>query len=159
MTVRLIDAEGKQKGIIPTKKAREMALAANLDLVEISASGSPPVCKIMSLGKHLFELTKKKSMAKKNQKNSQVREVKFRPNTDEGDYRVKLKKIEEFITNGDKVKVSVRFKGREVVYQELGREVVDRICKDLADKVIVEQEASMEGRQLIMIIGKRKKNK
>ena len=133
-----------------------MAQEANLDLVEISGRSAPPVCKIMSLSKHLFELTKRRSQAKKNQRNSQLKEIKIRPNTGEGDYKVKLKKIIESIESGDKVKVTLRFKGREVVYQELGHQVMDRICDELRGKITVEQPSTLEGKQLIMLIGPKK---
>lgn len=149
----MIDSSGKQLGVVATNKAKEMAQNAGLDLVEIGGSGNPPVCKIMSLSKHIFELNKKASQAKKNQKHTQVKEIKLRPNTDEGDFKVKIRKIMEFITAGDKAKIVVRFKGREIMYQDLGMQVMDRICSSLKESITIEQPAIMEGKQIVMLLG------
>lgn len=134
-----------------TEEALARAEEAGLDLVEISPNAKPPVCRIMDYGKYLFELSKKRSAQKKKQKLIQVKEVKFRPVTDIGDYQVKLRKIQSFLERGDKVKISLRFRGREMQHQRLGLELLDRIKKDLGE-VIVEQEPKLEGRQMTMVV-------
>lgn len=128
-----------------------------MDLVEIAADAEPIVCKIMDYGKHLFELKKQKAAAKKKQKQQQVKEMKFRPGTEEGDYNVKLRNVSRFIENGDKVKVSLRYRGREMAHQELGMEMMKRIETDLEELATVEQYPKMEGRQLIMVMAPRKR--
>ena len=128
----------------------------SLDLVEISPNVTPPVCRIMDYGKYIFDQSKKKTKQKKSQK-VQVKEVKFRPVTDVGDYRVKMRKIGEFLERGDRVKVSLRFKGREVQHKELGMDFLERVKKDLPEGALVEQEPKLEGRQIIMLIGMGKK--
>lgn len=153
--VRLIDEKGEQVGVVRTEKALLQAEEAELDLVEISPNSKPPVCRIMDFGKYLFELSKKKAAQKKKQKLIHVKEVKFRPATDMGDYKVKLKKILEFIDRGDKVKVSLRFRGREMQHRDLGLEILNRIKHDL-DQVFVEQEPKLEGRQITMVLMKGK---
>lgn len=133
------------------------AQAATLDLVEIVADSDPVVCKIMDYGKHLFELKKTKAAAKKKQKQQQIKEMKFRPGTEEGDYQVKLRNLIRFLEHGDKAKVTLKFRGRELAHQELGMEMMQRIEQDLAEMGIVEQSAKMEGRQLTMVIAPKKK--
>ncbi|MBU2707678.1 translation initiation factor IF-3 [Zooshikella marina] len=155
--VRLIDAEGTQVGIVPISEALETAKQAELDLVEINNSAEPPVCKIMDYGKHLFELKKQKAAAKKKQKQTQVKEIKFRPGTEEGDYQVKLRNLIRFLQEGNKAKVSLRYRGREMAHQELGMELLKRVETDLEDIGIVEQYPKMEGRQLIMVLAPKKK--
>ncbi|OGO97725.1 MAG: translation initiation factor IF-3 [Coxiella sp. RIFCSPHIGHO2_12_FULL_44_14] len=149
--VRLIDAEGQQVGIVKTEKALATAEEAGLDLVEISPNAKPPVCRVMDYGKYLFELSKKRAAQKKKQKLIQVKEVKFRPATDVGDYQIKLRKIQHFLGRGDKVKVSLRFRGREMQHAELGLHLLERLKQDLG-QVVVEQEPRLEGRQITMIV-------
>lgn len=151
--VRLIDQNGDQVGVMATDEARGLAAEAGLDLVEISPKASPPVCKIMDYGKFKFELAKKNQQAKKKQKKIQLKEVKFRPNTDEGDFQVKLKNLRKFIDQGNKVKVTIMFRGRELAHRELGSEMLDRLVEELKDEVVVEQRpAKMEGRFMIMLL-------
>jgi translation initiation factor IF-3 len=154
--VRLIGAEGDQLGIVDTRDAIRMAEEQEMDLVEIAAQSEPPVCKLMNYGKFLFEQKKKKAEAKKNQKQIQVKEIKFRPGTEEGDYQVKFKKIVEFLGEGDKVKVIIWFRGREVTHRELGVQILDRVKVDLEPVLengfVVEQEAKLEGRQMMMVL-------
>lgn len=154
---RLIGADGEQVGIVPIEEARSAAQAASLDLVQIAADAEPIVCKIMDYGKHLFEAKKSKAAAKKKQKQQQVKEMKFRPGTDEGDYKIKLKNITRFLEQGDKAKISLRYRGREMAHQELGMEMLKRIETDLADISVVEQFPKMEGRQLIMVMAPKKR--
>ena len=154
--MRLIGADGEQVGVISLNEALNHAEEADLDLVEISADASPPVCRIMDYGKFLFEQNKKKHAAKKKQKQTQVKEIKFRPTTEEGDYQVKLKKLINFLGDGDKAKVTLRFRGREMAHQDLGFNLLKRIEKDLADWGSVEQFPKMEGRQLVMVLAPRR---
>lgn len=137
----------------------ELAEAADLDLVEISAQASPPVCRIMDYGKYVFEANKQKQIAKKKQKQIQVKEVKFRPGTEEGDYRVKLRNLTRFLDDGDKAKVTLRFRGREMAHQELGMELLKRIEVDLEEIGTVELHPKMEGRQLTMVLAPKGKKK
>ena len=155
--VRLIGADGEQIGIVSIDEALQVAEEAKLDLVEISADAIPPVCRIMDYGKHLFEKKKQVAAAKKNQKQIQVKEVKFRPGTEEGDYQVKLRNLVRFLSDGDRAKVSLRFRGREMAHQEQGMELLKRVENDLAEYGSVEQHPKMEGRQLIMVIAPKKK--
>lgn len=150
--VRLIDSEGNQVGIISIKEALFAAETANLDLVEISPNENPPVCRIMDFGKHLFETNKRRAARKKKQKQIQVKEIKFRPVTDIGDYQVKVKKINNFLERGDKVKISVRFRGREMQHRELALELINRIKNDLIAGFTVEQEPRLEGRQMSLVV-------
>lgn len=138
-------------------EALEAAQAASLDLVEIASEAEPVVCKIMDYGKHLFEIKKQKAAAKKKQKQQQVKEMKFRPGTEEGDYKVKLRNLQRFIEHGDKAKVSLRYRGREMAHQELGMEMMKRIEVDLDEIASVEQYPKMEGRQLIMVLAPKKR--
>lgn len=155
--VRLIGADGQQVGIVSIEEALAAAKAASLDLVAIATEAEPMVCKVMDYGKHLFELKKSKAAAKKKQKQQQIKEMKFRPGTEEGDYQVKLRNLIRFLENGDKAKVSLRFRGRELAHQELGMEMMQRIEKDLEDLGVVEQTPKMEGRQIVMVIAPKKK--
>ena len=134
-----------------------MAEAAGLDLVEISPTADPPVCRVMDFGKFLFEANKKAHAAKRKQKQIQIKEVKFRPGTEEGDYQVKLRNLIRFLTEGDKAKITLRFRGREMAHQEIGRELLTRIQNDLAAVGQIEQFPMMEGRQMVMLIGPKKK--
>lgn len=155
--VRLIDEEGNQVGIVPTREALRRAEEEGLDLVEISPTAVPPVCRIMDYGKFLFELSKKQSEARKKQKQIQVKELKFRPTTEMGDYQVKLRNLIRFLTNGDKVKITLRFRGREMAHQEIGMKILERLQQDTAEYAIVEQHAKREGRQLMMVLSPKKK--
>lgn len=155
--MRLIGADGSQVGIVTIEEARSAAQAAQLDLVAIVPDAEPVVCKVMDYGKHVFEAKKAKAAAKKKQKQQQVKEMKFRPGTDEGDYKVKLKSLIRFIEHGDKAKVSLRYRGREMAHQELGMEMMKRIEDDLGELATVEQYPKMEGRQLIMVLAPKKR--
>lgn len=154
--VRLIDAEGGQAGVVSCEQALAAAMEAGLDLVEISPNAEPPVCKIMDFGKFLYTESKKKAAAKKNQKQVQVKEIKFRPRTDVGDYQVKLRNLQKFLENGDRAKVTMRFRGREMAHQELGRELLQRVEQDLEEIATVEQFPRMEGRQMVMVLSPKK---
>ncbi len=155
--VRLIGADGNQVGVVNTREALEMALEAGLDLVEIVPTSEPPVCRLMDFGRFLFDQKKKKNEAKKKQKQVEIKEVKFRPGTDEGDYQVKLRSLTRFLNQGDKAKVTMRFRGREHAHRELGLDVLKRVEGDLAPISIVEQQPQMEGRQMVMVLGPKKK--
>lgn len=137
--------------------ALNMALEADMDLVEVSPDSSPPVCRIMDYGKFLFEENKKRHAAKKKQKQIHVKEVKFRPGTEKGDYQVKLRNLTRFLTNGDKTKVTLRFRGREMAHQELGLQLLKRVEEDLNEIGTVEQFPRLEGRQMVMVIAPKKK--
>jgi len=151
--VRLIDQNGDQVGVMATDEARERAAAAGLDLVEISPKARPPVCKIMDYGKFKFEQAKKQQQAKKKQKKVQLKEVKFRPNTDDGDFQVKMKNLRKFIDQGNKVKVTIMFRGRELAHRELGSQMLDRVVEEVQEEAVVEQRpAKMEGRFMIMLL-------
>ncbi|MEQ8289150.1 MAG: translation initiation factor IF-3 [Gammaproteobacteria bacterium] len=154
--VRLIDPEGEQVGVVSIDEALKHAEEAELDLVEIVPTSNPPVCRVMDYGKFLFEENKKKHAAKKKQKQIQVKEIKFRPGTDEGDYNVKLKNLVKFLENGDKVKVTLRFRGREMAHQELGSQMLKRIEGDLEEYGTVEQFPKLEGRQMVMVMSPKK---
>lgn len=155
--VRLIDADGEQRGVVSIEAALEAAYEQDLDLVEVAANANPVVCRIMDYGKYRFEQQKKQQEARKNQKRIQVKEIKFRPGTDEGDYQVKLRNLTRFLESGDKAKVTVRFRGREMAHQDLGRELLNRIEQDLSEVGTVEQKPGMEGRQMVMILAPAKK--
>ena len=137
--------------------ALQMATTAGLDLVEVSPTAEPPVVRVMDYGKFLFEQNKKSHSAKKKQKQIQVKEVKFRPGTDENDYQVKLRNLIRFLTEGDKAKVTLRFRGREMAHQEIGRKLLDRVVVDLAGVGSIEQYPLMEGRQMVMVMAPKKK--
>jgi len=153
----LVGSEGEQLGVVPLAKAKETAGQAELDLVEIVPQAVPPVCRIMDFGKHLFEENKKRHAAKKKQKQIQVKEVKFRPGTEKADYQVKLRNLIRFLGDGDRAKVTLRFRGREFLHQELGRKLLQQVEKDLADHGVVEQYPRMEGRQMVMLLAPKKK--
>ncbi len=155
--VRLIGAEGDQVGIVSIEDALEAADQVKLDLVEIVPNAEPPVCRIMDYGKFVFEQKKQKQTAKKKQKQVQVKEIKFRPGTGIGDYQVKLRNLIRFLSEGDKTKVTMRFRGREHVHRELGLEMLQRVESDLAEYGEVEQAPQMEGRQMIMVLRPKKK--
>jgi len=144
-------------GVLSRDEALALADESGLDLVEIQPTADPPVCRIMDYGKFKFELQKKANAAKKKQKIVEIKELKFRPTTDDGDYNIKLRNLRRFLEEGDKVKVNIRFKGREMSHQELGLEMAKRIETDLADEVVIEQRARLEGRQMIMMIAPKKK--
>ncbi|MFZ5593471.1 MAG: translation initiation factor IF-3 [Pseudomonadota bacterium] len=154
--VRLIDADGKMVGVVSSREALHIAQEAELDLVEIVPNAAPPVCRVMDYGKYLFEESKKRHAARKKQKQIQVKEVKFRPGTEEGDYQVKLRNLIRFLDEGDKAKVTIRFRGRELMHQELGLKIVQRLETDLAEHGVVEQHPKMEGRQLVMVLAPKK---
>lgn len=155
--MRLIDAEGEMMGVMPTAKALTTADEAGLDLVEVSPNAEPPVCRVMDYGKYIFEENKKRQAAKKKQKQTQVKEVKFRPGTEEGDYQVKLRNLTRFLGDGDKAKVTLRFRGREMAHQQLGMNLLKRIAADLDELAQVEQFPKMEGRQMVMVLSPKKK--
>jgi len=154
--VRVIDAEGEQAGVMPLADGIELARNVGLDLVEVSPNAEPPVCRVMDFGKYLFEQNKKAQSSKRKQKQVHVKEIKFRPGTDEGDYQVKLRKLVQFLENGDKTKVTLRFRGREMAHQELGANLLARVRGDLEEFGTVEQMPQMEGRQMIMVMAPRK---
>jgi translation initiation factor IF-3 len=156
LEVRLIGADGEQVGVVKTTEALSMAQEASLDLVQIAGDSNPVVCKIMDYGKHLFDIKKKRAASKKKQKQTQVKEMKFRPGTEDGDYQVKLRNLTRFLEAGDKAKVTLRFRGREMAHQELGMELLKRVEADLAELGAVEQFPKMEGRQMTMVISPKK---
>jgi len=155
--VRLVGAGGEQIGVVPLEEAKKLAEESSLDLVEISPQAEPPVCKVMDYGKFRFEEQKKRQASRKRQKQTQVKEIKFRPGTDIGDYNVKLRNLTKFLTEGDKVKVTLRFRGREMAHQELGRDLLKRVEGDLQELGSVEQFPRMEGRQMVMVLAPKKK--
>jgi translation initiation factor IF-3 len=155
--IRVIGPNGEQVGIMTTQEALRSAESSGLDLVEVAPGAEPPVCRIMDYGKFVFEQNKKAQSARRKQKQIQVKEVKFRPGTEEGDYQVKLRSLVKFLTHGDKAKVTLRFRGREMVHQELGAELLKRVQKDLEEYGSVEQQPLMEGRQMVMVIGPRRR--
>ena len=157
--VRLIDAEGGQVGIVSIDEALAAAQSVSLDLVQIADDSEPVVCKIMDYGKHLFDIKKKKAASKKKQRQTQLKEIKFRPGTEEGDYQVKLRNLMRFLEAGDKAKVTLRYRGREMAHQELGMELLKRVEADLTEYGAVEQHPKMEGRQMTMVIAPKKTNK
>ncbi len=151
--IRLIGAEGENLGVVTPERGLELAEQADLDLVEISPNANPPVCKIMDFGKFKYETQKREAEARKNQKVIEVKEVKFRPNTDTHDYDVKMRNVVKFLEKGDKVKVTLRFRGREMAHQNLGRELLERVAEDVQEIGKVENMPKMEGRQMVMMIG------
>lgn len=158
-SVRLVDADGGQAGVVTREVALDSARKAGLDLVLIAPDAEPPVVKVMDYGKHLFELKKTKAAQRKKQKQTQVKEMKFRPGTEDGDYKIKLRNLIRFLEDGDKAKVSLRFRGREVVHPEIGMQLMKRIEDDLAEWGVVEAAPKFEGRQVIMVLGPRKRPK
>lgn len=153
----MIGAEGDQLGILNLEEALDLAEQADMDLVEVAPQAEPPVCRVMDYGKFVFEQSKKQQAARRKQKQIQVKEVKFRPGTDVGDYQIKLRNMTRFLTDGDKVKVSLRFRGREMAHPELGRKLLQRVEDDLGELATVEQFPKMEGRQMIMVMAPKKK--
>ncbi|MBN7786062.1 translation initiation factor IF-3 [Ponticoccus gilvus] len=151
--IRLIGAEGENVGVVSPSRAMEMAEQAGLDLVEISPNANPPVCKIMDFGKFKYETQKREAEARKKQKIIEVKEVKFRPGTDSHDYDVKMRNVFKFLEHGDKVKVTLRFRGREMAHQDLGRDLLQRVAEDVKEIGKVENMPKMEGRQMVMMIG------
>jgi len=150
--IRLIDHEGENAGVVTPARAVEMAEGVGLDLVEISPNAAPPVCKIMDFGKYKYEQQKKAAEAKKRQKTTELKEVKFRPNIDSHDYDVKMRSVTKFLEEGDKVKITLRFRGREMAHQEIGRELLQKIGGDISEMGKVESMPRMEGRQMTMVI-------
>lgn len=155
----MVAADGSQVGVVSLEDALAAAQKESLDLVEISPDAEPPVCKIMDYGKHVFDIKKKAALQKKKQKQTQVKEMKFRPGTDQGDYDIKLRNLVRFLENGDKAKISLRFRGREMAHQQLGMDMMKRIEADLEELAQVEQYPKMEGRQMIMVLSPRSKKK
>lgn len=150
--VRLIDQDGEMVGVLSTRDAIARAFSVGLDLLEISPNAEPPVCKILDYGKYKYELQKKKNEARKKQKVVEIKEIKVRPNIDENDYQVKMRAMKSFIEEGDKVKVTLRFRGREMAHQELGVKVLERIRADMDEVTKVEQMPRMEMRQMVMVL-------
>lgn len=153
----MIGAEGQQLGVVSVYEARKISDEAGLDLVEVSPEAKPPVCRIMDFGKFKFQMSKRKAAAKKKQKQIQIKEIKLRPATEEADYQVKIRSIIKFLENGDKSKVTVRFRGREMAHPELGMQLLQRMISELADYGVVEQYPKFEGRQIVMVLGPKKK--
>ena len=153
----MIASDGSQAGILSRDEALAMAEAEGLDLVEIQPNGDPPVCRIMDFGKFKFELQKKAHAAKKKTRQQEIKELKFRPTTDEGDYQIKLRNLKRFISEGDKVKVTIRFKGREMAHTELGLQMARRLEEDVKDETTIEQYPRLEGRQMIMMVAPKRK--
>jgi translation initiation factor IF-3 len=151
--IRLIGPDGENVGVVSPARGMELAEAAGLDLVEISPNATPPVCKVMDFGKFKYETQKREAEARKKQKVIEVKEIKFRPNTDTHDYEVKMRNVVKFLTNGDKVKITLRFRGREMAHQNLGRELLERVAEDVKEIGKIENMPKMEGRQMIMMIG------
>lgn len=154
--MRLIDAGGSQLGIVSLNAALEAAEEAELDLVELSPNAAPPVCRLMDFGKFLFQQNKKRQAARKKQQQVQIKEVKFRPGTEEGDYQTKLRNLKRFLDHGDKTKVTLWFRGREMAHQELGLKLLQRVEADLEPIAKVEQFPKMEGRRLFMVLSPKK---
>ncbi len=150
--IRLIGADGENVGVVTPARAMDLAAEAELDLVEISPNATPPVCKIMDYGKFKYETQKKEAEARKKQKVIEVKEVKFRPGTDTHDYDVKMRNVLKFLEKGDKVKVTLRFRGREMAHQDLGRQLLERIAGDITEVGKVDNMPKMEGRQMVMMI-------
>ncbi len=155
--VRVIGASGEQVGVMSITDALARARESDLDLVEVAPNSDPPVCRVMDYGKFVFEQNKKAQSARRKQKQTHVKEIKFRPGTEEGDYQIKLRNLTRFLSVGDKTKVTLRFRGREMAHQELGVELLKRVQKDLEEVGIVEQHPQLEGRQMIMVIAPKKR--
>ncbi|WP_309495815.1 translation initiation factor IF-3 [Mechercharimyces sp. CAU 1602] len=151
--VRVVGEDGQQVGIIPTKEALRMAQEAELDLVAVAPQAKPPVCRIMDYGKYRYEQSKREKEAKKNQKIIQVKEIRFSPSIEEHDLQTKLRNVKKFLQNGDKVKLTIRFRGREITHQDLGRTIMKRIADDMKELGDVERHPKLEGRHMIMILG------
>ncbi|MFC4075729.1 translation initiation factor IF-3 [Salinithrix halophila] len=156
--VRLIDAQGTQLGIKPFREALRMAQEADLDLVNVAPQAKPPVCRIMDYGKYRYEQSKREKEARKNQKTVQIKEVRFSPSIEEHDVHTKLRNVKKFLNNGDKVKLSIRFRGREITHQDLGRKILNRMAQEVKDIGDVERQPKLEGRQMIMILSPKTTN-
>ena len=154
--MRLIAADGQNVGVVPLAEAKRQAGENERDLVEIVPNADPPVVRVMDVGKFHFEQNKKRHAAKRKQKQVQVKEIKLRPGTDDGDYDIKMRNIKRFLEEGDKVKITLRFRGREMAHQELGTKMLDRVEADLEGLAVIEQYARMEGRQMVMLVGPKK---
>ena len=154
----MIGSDGEMIGVLSRDEALALAQDDGMDLVEIQPNADPPVCRVMDFGKFKFEAQKKANAAKKKQKQVEIKELKFRPVTDEGDYQIKLRNMRRFLEEGDKVKVNIRFRGREMSHQELGREMAARIEADLGEDIVVESRPRLEGRQMVMMIAPKKKS-
>jgi translation initiation factor IF-3 len=155
--VRVIGSDGEMIGVLSREEALALAEEEGLDLVEIQPNADPPVCRVMDFGKFKFEAQKKANLAKKKTKQVEIKEVKFRPVTDEGDYQIKLRNMRRFLEEGDKIKVNIRFRGREMSHQELGREMASRIETDLGEEIVIESRPRLEGRQMVMMIAPKKR--
>ena len=155
--MRVIGADGEMVGVLSRDAALALAEESGMDLVEIQPQADPPVCRIMDFGKFKFEAQKKANAAKKKQKQVEIKELKFRPVTDEGDYQIKMRNIRRFLEEGDTVKINIRFRGREMSHQELGREMATRIETELGDEIVIESRPRLEGRQMVMMIAPKKK--
>ena len=155
--MRVIGADGEMVGILSRDEALSLAQDSGMDLVEIQPNADPPVCRVMDFGKFRFELQKKASAAKKKQKQVEIKEVKFRPTTDDGDYQIKLRNMRRFLEEGDKIKLTIRFKGREMAHTELGAQMIKRIEEDLIEDIVVESRPRLEGRQMVMMMAPKKK--
>ena len=156
--MRLISITGEQLGVVTVREALAMAEEQDVDLVEISPTAKPPVCKLMDFGKYKYEQAKKRDEAKKKQKQVQIKEIKFRPGTDDGDYNIKMRNIQRFLADGDKVKITLRFRGREMAHQDLGIKVLERVKNDLEELAVVESFPKVEGRQAVMVLAPKKKS-
>lgn len=155
--MRLIGAEGEQLGIVSVAEAIRLSEEADLDLVEIAPLAEPPVCRVMDVGKFRYAESKKQHEAKLKQKQVQIKEIKFRPGTDEGDYNIKLRNLVKFLEEGDKTKITLRFRGREIAHQQIGMQLMERVKQDLLEHGVIEQFPKMEGRQMVMVISPKKK--
>ncbi|GAA4503143.1 translation initiation factor IF-3 [Pseudaeromonas paramecii] len=155
--IRLVGIDGEAIGVVSIEEALDRAVKAGVDLVEISPNAEPPVCRIMDYGKFLYEKSKSQKEQKKKQKQVQIKEIKFRPGTDEGDYQVKLRNLIRFLEEGDKAKVTLRFRGREMAHQDLGLNVLERVKSDLEDLAVVESFPKVEGRQAVMMLAPKKR--
>ena len=155
--MRVIGSDVEMSGVLSRDEALQQAQEEGLDLVEIQPNADPPVCRIMDYGKFKFDAQKKANLAKKKQKQVEIKEVKFRPVTDDGDYAIKMRKMRGFLEDGDKIKVNIRFRGREMSHQELGRNIRNRIEADLGEDIVIESRPRMEGRQMVMMIAPKKK--
>lgn len=156
--IRLISESGEQLGIVSLNEALATAEQASLDLVQMAKEGDPLVCRLLNHGKHVFDAKKQKAASKKKQKRQQIKEIKFRPATEKNDYEIKVNKIKTFIENGDKAKITLRFRGREMAHQQIGLELLKRVESDLENMASVEQFPTLEGRQLVMMMAPNKKN-
>ena len=155
--MRVIGADGEMVGVLSRDEALRLAEESGMDLVEIQPNAEPPVCRVMDFGKFRFEMQKKASAARKKTKQVEIKEVKFRPTTDDGDYAIKLRNMRRFIEEGDKIKITIRFKGREMAHTELGVQMIQRLEEDLKEEVVIESRPRLEGRQMVMMVAPKKK--